>query len=338
MQLKLDKNISNQDLAEIMWFISGVLQLQGADRFRARAYENASAVISQYPKELKELHNQHYDLEEIPGIGKTLAEKLDELFTTGTIKAFEKYVADIPAGTFPLWQLHGVGIKKAYKLATTFNLDDATTAIAETKKRAENGEIRLLDGFGEKSESELITIIEQHHQARRMPYNIALQTATSLINQLKACKAIVKIEALGSLRRQTATIGDIDLGIATTNIGLVEEFVKNMKNVKRLVVSGPQLLRLQLDSNLQVDMKVSNQKEWGAFLQHFTGSKEHNIKLREFALRKGLSLSEHGIKETATGKMHTFDDETAFYNFLGLDWISPEKRVGGAEIEQALKA
>lgn len=321
-----------------MWFISGVLQLQGADRFRARAYENASAVISQYPKELRELFDQHYDLEEIPGIGKTLAEKLTELFTTGTVKAFEKYVAEIPTGTFPLWQLHGVGIKKAYRLAVTFDLNDAATAVAEVKKRAQNHEIRLLDGFGEKSETELITIIDQHHQARRMPYMVASQAAATLISELKACKAIVKIEALGSLRRKTATVGDIDLGIATTNIGLVEDFVKNMKNVKRLVVSGPQLLRLHLDTGLQVDIKVSNQKEWGAFLQHFTGSKEHNIKLREFSLRHGLSLSEHGIKNTSSGKVHTFEDEVSFYAFLGLNWIAPEERLGGSEIEQALKS
>lgn len=336
MLLNLHAKMSNQEIGETMAFIAGVLALQAADRFRIRAYDNAATAIAQYPKELYQLHAEHYDLDKIPGVGKTLAEKLNELFTTGTIKAFQNYVQDIPAGTWSLAQLHGVGVKKAYKLATEFQLDDPDTALAETKKQAENQKIRLLAGFGEKSEKELITIIENHHQQKRISYSTAHSIAEEFIKQLIICKAVTAAEMLGSLRRQSPSIGDIDLGVAVTDISLVENFVKDMKSVKRVVVSGPQLIRVMLNSNFQVDIKVSNKAEWGAFLQHFTGSKEHNIKLREFALRKGLSLSEHGIKDTNTGKLTTFSDETLFYNFLGLTWINPVNRAGGSEIEQAV--
>jgi DNA polymerase (family 10) len=312
-----------------------VLELQGADRFRVRAYDNAATAISLYPQELKELFKQHYDLDKIPGVGKTLVEKLTELFSTGTIEAFQKYVSDIPAGTWPLAQLHGIGVKKAYKLATTFKLDDEATALAQIKQHAHNHDIRLLAGFGEKSESELITMIDNHKQHSRIPYSTAHSIAQSFVDELKKCDAVVTAEMLGSLRRHSPTIGDIDLGIATTDIGRVEECVKNMKSVKRLVVSGPQLLRVMLTSDFQVDIKVSTKAEWGAFLQHFTGSKEHNIKLREYALDKGMSLSEHGIKDTKTSQLTTFDDETEFYRYLGLNWIKPEERVGGSEIELA---
>lgn len=336
MKLKLSATMTNQEIGEVMDFIAGVLELQGADRFRIRAYDNAATAIAAYPQELKTLYQEHYDLDKIPGIGKTLAAKLTELFKTGTIEAFQGYVHDIPAGTWALAQLSGIGVKKGYKLATEFKLDDAATALAQTKQHAQNHEIRLLAGFGEKSETELITMIDNHHQQKRIPYSTAHSIAQSFIDELITCSAIDAAEMLGSLRRHNQTIGDIDLGIITSNIGLVETFVKSMKSVKRLVVSGPQLLRVILESGFQVDIKVSTKAEWGAFLQHFTGSKEHNIKLREFSLAKGLSLSEHGIKDTTTGKIKTFDDETAFYNYLGLSWIRPEERVGGSEIEQAL--
>jgi DNA polymerase (family 10) len=208
--------------------------------------------------------------------------------------------------------------------------------LADVKKLAQSGKIRLLDGFGEKSETELITIIDNHQVQTRIPYSQAHSIAETFLNQLITCEAITTAEMLGSLRRHNPTIGDIDIGIATTNIGLVKNCVNDMKIVKRVVASGPQLIRVILESGFQVDIKVSTAEEWGAFLQHFTGSKEHNIKLREYALDKGLSLSEHGIKNTDTGKLTTFSDETAFYNYLGLQWIPPQNRVGGSEIEAAL--
>jgi DNA polymerase (family 10) len=337
MTLHLHKHMSNQELGEVFAFIAGVLALQGADRFRIRAYDNAAAAIAQFPKELHEMFLTDPDFNDVPAIGETLNQKLTELFTTGTIKAFQEYVKDIPAGTYPLVKVQGIGVKKAYKLATTFKLEDETTALIETLKVAQQGKIRSLDGFGEKSEKVIIEALQSYVERPRMPYSQAQAQANKVIAELKACPAISQIEALGSLRREAPTIGDIDLGIAITDIGRVKEFVKNMKIVKKVLASGDNLLRVIIEGDHQVDIKIATEAEWGAFLQHFTGSKEHNIKLREFALKQGKSLSEHGIKIQADGqeKLIPFADETAFYQDLGLRWIPPQERLGQDEIEHA---
>jgi DNA polymerase (family 10) len=336
MQLSLSKNMTNQQIADVMEFISGVLELQGANRFRVRAYDNAASAIAAHTEALKEMHEAHKDLSKVPGVGKTIAEKLTELFTTGNIEAFQKYVSDIPGATLPLSQLHGIGVKKAYKISTAFNLENPDTALQDVKKLAEDNKISYLDGFGEKSQADLITIIATHFESKRMSYKVARQIADVFLKELITCEAIEKAEALGSLRRQSPTVGDIDIGIVTNDIGSVKTFVKNMKSVKRVVVSGAQLLRVIIEPNHQVDIKVATKEEWGSFLQHFTGSKEHNIKLRELALKKNLSLSEHGIKDTETGKLHLFADEKKFYAFLGLNWIAPSKRLGDTEIEEVV--
>ncbi|HEX7017623.1 MAG TPA: hypothetical protein VF209_01815 [Patescibacteria group bacterium] len=336
MELKLRKNLTNHEISQLFDFISGVLDLQGANKFRVRAYDNAASTVAQLDQELKDMFLSNPKFAELPGIGNTLQQKLTELFTTGNIKAFQEYVKDLPAGVFTLSTVHGIGVKKAYKIASAFNLGSEEEALATTMKLAQQGKIRHLDSFGEKSEKELITALENHIVTKRIPYNEALQVANRLKEELITCEDIEKVEVLGSLRRQTETVGDIDLGIAIKDIGRVKECVKQLKSVKRIIVAGDQLLRIQTLDNWQVDIKISALDEWGSFLQHFTGSKEHNIKLREYALRQGYSLSEHGIKmKSDQDRIKKFKTEEEFYTFLGLKWIPPEKRIGAEEIEQS---
>lgn len=338
MTLPLHQKMTNHEISVVLDFISGVLALKGEDRFRVRAYQNAAAAVDQYPEQLWELFKHHQNLDDVPAIGQTLTEKLTELFTTGTIQAFQKYVQDIPAGVWALTPIHGIGVKKAYKLSHAFHLEDEKTALRELFSRAQAGEVSKLEGFGVKSEQELIEALQHHVVQERMPRAVAAPIAERLVQTLLTCPAIQKAEALGSLRRHTATVGDIDIGIATNDIGLVKTFVKSMKSVKRMIIEGDQVMRVMLDSDHQVDIKVSPLDEWGSFLQHYTGSKEHNIKLREFALRQGKSLSEHGIKETDI-QGHTvikkFTSEKDFYTYLGLKWMPPEERLGTTEIEAA---
>ncbi len=335
MHLPLSKHISNQDLAAAFKFISGVLALKGADRFRVRAYDNAASVIASLEQPLHEMFLSNPDFERLPGIGPTLEKKLVELFTTGNIKAFQEYTTDMPGGMFALSQVHGIGVKRAYQLCHHFHLEAAETVLADVLALAQTHQIRDLDGFGEKSEADLLENLQHHTTQSRMPYEQARAVADQLIEQLGDCPGLEKVEALGSLRRHATSVGDIDLGLVVTDIGRVKNYVKTMKGVERHTVAGDNVIRIFLKSGEQIDMKTATPAEWGAFLQHYTGTKEHNIKLREFALKKGLSLSEHGIKETATGKLHTFTTEEAFYNFLGLKWIEPSQRLGGQEIDQA---
>lgn len=338
MQLALHKKMSNQELSEVLNFISGVLALRKANPFRVRAYQNAAAVIEQYDRQLHEMFLTDPDFDKIPGIGDTLQTKLTELFTTGNIKAFQEYVSDIPAGTYILDKVPGLGVKKAYKLASLFHLDNPDTALADLLEVAKAGKIRDIEGFGEKSEAVIIEALKFRIDKKRLPLAEAMAVATELLAELRQCPAVTRAEALGSLRRQLETVGDIDLGIAVSDIEVVKNYIKQLPHVKKVLVAGDQMIRVMLHDNHQVDIKVATPEEWGAFLQHFTGSKEHNIRLREFALKQGKSLSEHGIKVTdKEGATHQekYPDEESFYLALGLNWIKPEDRVGRDEITKA---
>ena len=339
MHLPLSKTISNQELGDIFGFIGEVLALKGAQVFRIRAYQSAAVVITQQAEPLHQMFLQNPDFDKLPGIGPTINQKLAELFTTGNIKAFQEYVADIPESVFELSKVPGLGAKRASVLAQTFHLDNAKTAITDLKSKAEAGQIRTLPGFGEKSELQLLTALANYTVHSRIPYEQALQVANQIKAELQKCPSVIQVEVLGSLRRQAPTVGDIDIGAAIKDLETVTEYIRALPMVKRVVAAGDGLVRVRLQDEQQVDIKFSSLSEWGAFLQHFTGSKEHNIKLREYALRQHKSLSEHGIKithpETQVTKLKTFETEEAFYAELGLRWIPPMARVGGEEISQA---
>lgn len=331
--------MDNREISDLFEFISEILAAKRANQYRIAAYENAAASIANYPKQLKEMFLTDPDFDIIPGVGEKLSAKLVELFTSGNIKELQRMVKDIPAGVYPLTQVHGIGGKRAYILAMQFHLNDEATALEQLLAAAEQGLIRELPGFGEKSEQEIIQqlLISLGQTNRdRMSHSRASQIASEIIGYLRANPDTVRAEALGSIRRQSPTVGDIDIGLVTHNIGSVKNDMKSMKMVKRMIIAGEQVLRLILATGEQVDIKIATADEWGSFLQHFTGSKEHNIKLREYALTKQLSLSEHGIKETdlATGKitLKKFVDEKDFYHHLGLDWIPPQERLGEGEI------
>jgi len=338
MKLPLSKTIGNQDLGDIFGFIGEVLALQGAQTFRIRAYQSAAVVIAQQPEPLHHLFLSNPDFDKLPGIGPTLNQKLVELFTTGNIKAFQEWVQDIPESVFELTKVPGLGVKRATVLAEKFSLKNAVTAIPDLRAHAEAGDIRDMPGFGEKSELQLLTALSNYTVHKRLPYEEAMLIANQLKKELEKSKDVIKVEVLGSLRRHTPTVGDIDIGAAITDLEKVTLFIRQLPSVKRVVAAGEGLVRVRLQDEHQVDIKFSSLEQWGAFLQHFTGSKEHNIKLREFALRQGKSLSEHGMKVQATNAGKTvsqaFETEEAFYAELGLSWIAPPDRVGGDEILQ----
>jgi len=346
MQLPLSSAMSNEEISQVFSFISQVLGMKIANRYRARAYEEASVVVQHLSYQLldsfKRLNLEYKDqaaaefkkkLDALPSIGEAISDKLTELFTTGDIKAFQKYVKNLPGGMYPLMKVHGIGAKRAYKLAKQFELTDPETAVAQLLTKAKHGLVSGLTGFGEKSEQALIIALEQQHQKARILRDQALAVAKQFEQNLLQFDPHLQVIFLGSLRRGTATVGDIDLGVGTEKPKLVVNHLKKSALVKRVLVAGENLLSVIVDNNWQVDIKFSPLAEWGSFIQHFTGDKQHNIKLREYALKKSLSLSEHGIKIKATGERKRFSDEAAFYQFLGLRLIPPAERVGGDELE-----
>lgn len=325
--------MTNHEISEILDFIAGVIEVHHGNPYRAAAYANAAATINTLNVELKDLFKQKSNFDDLPSIGESLAKKLNELFTTGDIKSLEKYVTNVPEIVFELQKLHGLGVKKALFLTQKFNLKTKAD-MQKLLKLAQQGEISKLPHWGTKSEADLIEILSGQFQKTRLPYAQAKKIADLLVTHLKKCSAVKQIAVLGSLRRLAPTIGDVDLGLTVTDSSAVKKCLQELPEVKRLVIAGENMFRLELKSGEQVDLKIVDDQDWGSFLQHFTGSKEHNIKLREYALRKQLSLSEYGIKDLTTKKIHHFDTETDFYKFLGLKLIPPKERIGGNEIEK----
>lgn len=328
MTLSLSKTMSNQELGEVFSFIGQVLAANGENQFRVRSYQNAAVVIEQQNEPLYEQYARGVKLEELPAIGETIAKKLGELFTTGTIKAFEKYVKDIPEPVFFLCKVPGIGVKRATVLVDAFQLKKSETAIQQLLQAGKEHAIAILPGFGEKSEAQIVKTLTEFKEHKRMSYEEAHAIALEVIQMVQKCPGIEHVEMLGSLRRKSPTVGDVDLGAVAASPKEVAECLRRNKKVESIVAAGEGLIRLRLATGVQVDLKFATKEEWGSFLQHFTGSKEHNIVLRTRAIKMGKSLSEHGFD----GKGCATEEEV--YTTLGLRWIPPEERVGGDEFER----
>lgn len=331
--------MTNQEIAEVLKFISEILGLTEENLFRIKAYQEAATVIAQWDEPLQDIFADHTDAEveqifvDMPGIGEGIAQKLVELFQTGNIKVFQDYVKELPEGMFELCQVTGIGAKRAYRICSQLPVR-ASQPLQDVLEVARAGRVRALEGFGEKSEAELIKAIENYQDRARMPFATAEKLADEVVWALKQDPHLKKIAILGSLRRRHTTIGDVDLGVVTDDLKATHNFIQHFKLAKRIVILGDGLMRLQLKNGHQVDIKISPADEWGSFLQHFTGSKEHNIKLRRYALARGLSLSEHGITDKKTGQVTKYGDERKFYEALGLHLIPAQDRIGDDELER----
>jgi len=337
--MKYPKELNNRTIGELLEGIAAAYEIKGKDRFRIRAYQNAAVSLKHYGGSLKQLWEEK-KLKAIPGIGIGIADHLDELFRTGKVKSFEKAVKTIPEGFFELLKLPGIGPKTAYKLAKQFKLNQAETAIKDLKKKAEKGEISQLAGFALETERNILKTAKEFKKSaeERLLLADAQRLTGEIIRYLRQNKAFMEIKPLGSLRRQTATVGDIDLGVISSHSkACIDHFVR-YPLVQKVLAQGENTARLLISDRVQVDLKVVKADVFGSLLQHFTGSKQHNILLREYALKRGFSLSEYGIKHLKgknKGKSRTFTKEEEFYQFLSLDWIPPELREGTEEIEKA---
>jgi DNA polymerase (family X) len=236
---------------------------------------------------------------------------------------------------FVLLTVPNIGPKTAYRLAKEFELTDEDTAVDELIYHAKEGHIRKMPDFGEKSEKVILEALQQvARREDRMLLSEAKQIAQSVLGYLKEMPDVIAAEALGSLRRHSSTVGDVDIAVATNNPEAVIDYLLVFPQAKKVLATGENVTRFIHSTNRQVDVKVQSPKEWGSTLQHYTGSKLHNIHLRTIAQKKGQSLSEYGIKDK--GRLKKFRDEDEFYKFLGMSFIPPELREDTGEIEAAL--
>ncbi|MBI4065422.1 hypothetical protein HY409_03585 [Candidatus Gottesmanbacteria bacterium] len=327
--------MTNLEIAQLFRKVSAAYQILDENRFKIIAYDRAADSIEHLTSDAKDLWDDG-KLNDIPGIGEGIAHYLDELFRTGKVKHFDDVMKRVPEAVFPLLLVPGIGPKKAYRLVKEFGFIKADTVISDLAKAAKNGKIAPLEGFGEKSQEIILSSIALFKKGaikeNRMELPIADAIAQEIITYLRKMKEVERLDVLGSLRRQVSTIGDIDLAVATKKpLQVTSHFVKYPH--EKLIDEGPHGATLLLRSGRQVDLRVQDPSKYGAMLQYFTGSKNHNIKLRSLALEKGKSLNEYGIKDIKSQRTKFFETEEAFYKEIGLDFIPPELREDNGEIE-----
>jgi DNA polymerase (family 10) len=331
--------MTNQELAQLLRKVAAAYQILNENRFKIIAYDRAADSIEHLTGEVKDYWEKG-KLGDIPGVGQGISMYLDELFRTGHVEHFDDLMTKIPASVFLLLLVPGLGPKKAYRLVKELGLTNEKTVIADLEKAAKSHKIAVMEGFGQKSEADILVNLDTYKRGaikeNRMALPLADAVAEEVIAFIQKGGHVEKIDKLGSLRRQVSTIGDIDLAVATTKPEEVTNHFVTYPHQK-LVEKGPGGASLLLHNGRQVDMRVQDPKKYGAMLQYFTGSKNHNIQLRELALSKGLSLNEYGIKHVKTGKVASYETEEAFYKAVGLPWIPPELREDRGEIDAALK-
>ncbi len=342
---------TNTEISELLRDVAAAYQLSDEKKYRFQiiAYQRAADAIEHATSELFDLW-ENDELTDIPGVGKSISEHLSELFQKGSSSHFESLLEKIPKAVFVLMKVPGIGPKKAFRLATEFNLSEKK-ALDETEAAGKAGKIAELSGFGVESEKAILQGIAEYRikPPERMLISTATEVSNEILEWMKGSPDIISIDPLGSLRRKTATVGDLDFSVATDNPEAVFDRFVQFPQVARVIERGDHGTSVLLHGNIHVDLMVQPKEAYGSLLQHFTGSKHHNVALREYALKKGLSLSEYGIKslngETVTGgiynsemNLYQFSDEEAFYNALGLSFVPPELREDTGEIDAGINS
>lgn len=330
--------MSNSEVSKLLRSVAAAYEVAGKDspgtRFRIIAYQKAADSIEYLTSGVKDLWEEK-KLDEVSGIGKGIAGYLDELFRTGKVKHFEQVLRDLPPAMFEILNIPGIGAKRAYKLVKELGITKARGAIEKLLRAAQKGRIRDIEGFGEQSEAEILQSVQGvKRKTKRFLYPYAAEVAEEILAYLSKNPHVVCADPLGSLRRQVATVGDVDISVASTRPDEVIKYFTAYAKKSKIIEAGPHTASILLPNGMSVDLMVQPPKAYGALLQHFTGSKNHNVALRNFALKKGLSLSEYGIKEK--GKLTLYPTEEKFYEALGMEWIPPELREDRGEIEMAI--
>lgn len=335
--------MTNSEIATLLRNVAAAYAIKNDAKYRFKiiAYEKAADAVENFATEVQDLIKDGKAID-LPGIGKSIQDHLEELIKTGHVKHFENLMKDIPQAVFPLLNIPSFGPKKAYKIVSYFKLNNPDTVIEDVEKLAREGKIAQIEGFGEKSQQDIIEAIEDYKmgasKTARMVLPYATELAEKVLSYLKKSPDVIEAQPLGSLRRKKETIGDIDIAVATRYPQKVIDYFVKYPYKERILEKGEATASILVSGGKHIDLMVQPPESFGSLLQHFTGSKQHNIHLREFALSKGLSLSEYGIKKKTDGeKLITFADEKDFYNAIGLEWIPPELREDQGEIELASK-
>ena len=324
-------NMTNRDIAAAFNEIAELLDIEGANPFRVRAYRNAARTVLSYPKEMALLVQEGFDLASLKTIGRDLGAKITEMVTTGELQFLHDLRKEVSPGLEELLSIPGIGPKRIRLLHEKLGVNSSS----ELKTALEQGRLGALRGFGPKLLETLRSALGEKVAApKRYRLDQIIPVAEKIVSFLKSARGLGQIEIAGSIRRRREDPKDIDIVASCAPHSNVMERFCAMEEVSTVVMQGPTRSSVILESGIHVDLRVVSQDEFGATLHHFTGSKAHNIELRTMAAKKGFKINEYGIFRGE--KQIASQSEEEIYKTLGMSYVVPELRENRGEIEAAL--
>lgn len=317
-----------KDIIRLLETIAVYMELKGDNPFKVSAFRKAAAALEQDDRSLSEMD----DMMSLSGIGKGTYSVIKEYIDEGKSSTLESLQKEVPEGLVPLLKLPGPGGKKIAKLYKELGVHDAESL----KEACEQQKVQGLAGFGKKSEEKILQALgEAGKQPERFPIGYALRIAREIEEHLSQFTHIIKFSRAGSLRRARETVKDLDYIIATDHPAEVREQLLELPNIKSVIASGDTKVSviLSFEYETSVDFRLVTEEQFPTTLHHFTGSKDHNIKMRQIAKERGERISEYGVETVETGEFKTFPSEREFYAHFGLPLIPPEIRESGQEVE-----
>ena len=320
--------MENHEIAKILDNIADILELQGIP-WKPQAYRNAARSIELLSEDIQDIY-QRDELEEIPGVGKAIAEKIKELLETDKLEYYKKLKKKFKIDLESLKNIPELGLKRIkslYQKLRIKNLEDLEKALKARK-------IRELSGFGEKTELLFLEGIKALKTRRRFLHSEAELIVKKIIKTFKTLPYVKTIDIAGSFRRKEATVGDLDFLIVSKNPELVMDTFTKMEGVVSVLDKGKTKASIKLKNGLQIDLRVVKKEQYGAAMLYFTGNKQHNIELRKIAIKKGWTLNEYALSDTKTKEIIASKTEEEIYRKLGFKFIPPEERLSRGEFKK----
>ena len=333
----MQREIDADFLANLFDRIAILLEIKGENPFKVNAYRRAAENLRRETRDIVELYKEG-KLTEIPGVGKAIAQKITEILENGKLEFYDKLTAEIPERLLSLYEVPEMGPKRIKLVWEKLGID----SVEKLEKAALEGTLRSLPGFGPKIESKIlegIMALKERRLVSRYPLGEGWDLSRIIVNRLGEFEGVVFVSPAGSLRRMKETIGDLDILVAAEKDAtnkIIKAFT-DLEIVEEVLLSGPTKTSVRFKGGLQGDLRIVEPSRWGTALQYFTGSQQHNISLREIALKKNLSLSEYALTDKINNKEILCSSEEEVYEKLGMSWIPPEIREGTIEINLALE-
>jgi DNA polymerase (family 10) len=324
--------MNKKEIIKLLEKIAVYMELKGDNAFKISAFRKAAGALENDERSLSEIES----FTSLAGIGKGTSAVIEEYIQDGQSTVLEELKKEVPEGLIPLLDLPGLGGKKIAKLYQQLNVTDMVTL----KTACEKGKVQELSGFGKKTEEKILAAIEEYGtRPERLPLAIMLPLVEKIEQTLADMKGIIRFSRAGSVRRMRETVKDLDFIISTEEPSLVRDSLLAMPSIKEVIASGNTKVSVVLEDvyDISVDFRLVEDKAFPTTLHHFTGSKDHNVRMRQLAKERGEKISEYGVENIETGEVRTFSSEEEFYNYFNLPFILPEMREDGTEVDKLTK-